>query len=90
VVEYANRNGAPQWTAPPDTAWDYTIFGQKAGHKLGTSEDFPNPRARRALVFRKKFAGNRWVDHWTINGKSFPKTDPIHVRANSRYRLRFR
>jgi len=41
------------------------------------------------LVFRKKFAGNRWVDHWTINGKSFPKTDPIRVRANYRYGLRF-
>ena len=37
----------------------------------------------------KKFAGNRWVDNWTINGKSFPKTDPIRVRADYRYRLRF-
>ena len=41
------------------------------------------------LVFRSKFAGNRWVQHWTINGKSSPKTDPIRVRANHRYRLRF-
>ncbi len=41
------------------------------------------------LIFRKKFAGNRWVDHWTINGKSFPKTDPILVHAGDRYRLRF-
>src|ERR1700683_2918571 len=40
------------------------------------------------LVFRNKFAGNHWVDNWTINGKSFPKTDPIRVRANYRYRLR--
>jgi FtsP/CotA-like multicopper oxidase with cupredoxin domain len=39
------------------------------------------------LVFEKKFAGHRWVDKWTINGKSFPKTDPIRVKANSRYRL---
>jgi FtsP/CotA-like multicopper oxidase with cupredoxin domain len=90
VVEYANRNGAPQWTAPPDTAWDYTIFGQKAGQQAGQQAKTPEPAGGVVpLVFRKKFAGNRWVDHWTINGKSFPKTDPIHVRANSRYRLRF-
>jgi FtsP/CotA-like multicopper oxidase with cupredoxin domain len=27
--------------------------------------------------------------HWTINGKSFPKTSPILVKANRRYRLIF-
>ena len=27
VVEYANQRGEPQWSAPPDSAWDYTIFG---------------------------------------------------------------
>ncbi len=41
------------------------------------------------LVFEKKFAGHHWVDKWTINGKSFPKTDPIRVKANGRYRLVF-
>jgi FtsP/CotA-like multicopper oxidase with cupredoxin domain len=29
------------------------------------------------------------VDKWTINGKSFPKTDPIRVSAGRRYRLVF-
>jgi FtsP/CotA-like multicopper oxidase with cupredoxin domain len=33
--------------------------------------------------------GNRWVDHWTINGKEYPKTDPIRVRTNGTYRLIF-
>ncbi|MFZ0420877.1 MAG: multicopper oxidase domain-containing protein [Candidatus Sulfotelmatobacter sp.] len=90
VVEYANRSGAPQWTAPPNTAWDYTIFGQDARQEAGQEGKTPEPAGGVVpLVFRKKFAGNRWVDHWTINGKSFPKTDPIPVRANSRYRLRF-
>ena len=32
------------------------------------------------LVFKKKFAGRRWVDNWTVNGKSFPETDTIRVR----------
>jgi FtsP/CotA-like multicopper oxidase with cupredoxin domain len=40
-------------------------------------------------VFKQKWAGNRTVDHWTINGKEYPKTAPIQVRANGRYRLIF-
>jgi hypothetical protein len=76
VVEYANRSEAPRWTAPANTLWDYTAFGRGAD----TSEP---PGGVVPLVFRKKFAGNRWVDHWTINGKSFPKTDPIRVRKLS-------
>jgi FtsP/CotA-like multicopper oxidase with cupredoxin domain len=82
VVEYADRSETPHWTAPASTPWDYTIFGH--------AETAPEPSGGVVpLVFRKKFAGNRWVDKWTINGKSFPKTDPIRVRANERYRLRF-
>jgi FtsP/CotA-like multicopper oxidase with cupredoxin domain len=82
VVEYANHSGAPQWTAAAKTPWDYTIFGREA--------ETPEPAGGVVpLVFRKKFAGHNWVDNWTINGKSFPKTDPIRVRANTRYRLRF-
>ena len=82
VVEYANRSEPPRWVAPANTPWDYTIFGREAETPVPAGGVVP-------LVFRKKFAGNRWVDNWTINGKSFPKTDPIRVRANSRYRLRF-
>jgi FtsP/CotA-like multicopper oxidase with cupredoxin domain len=82
VVEYANRSAPPQWIAPANSPWDYTIFGREA--------ETPEPAGGVVpLVFRKKFAGNRWVDNWTINGKSFPKTDPIRVRADTRYRLRF-
>jgi len=82
VVEYANHSEAPGWAAAANTPWDYTTFGREA--------ETPEPAGGVVpLVFRKKFAGNRWVDHWTINGKSFPKTDPIRVRANYRYRLRF-
>jgi len=82
VVEYAGRTGPPQWVAPSAARWDYTIFGRQPDGPARDAEVVP-------LVFRKKFAGNRWVDHWTINGKSFPKTDPIKVQANRRYRLRF-
>lgn len=81
VIEYADRQGPAQWSAPGAAAWDYTIFGRD-----GAAAE---PDERVPLVFKPKFAGNRWVDHWTINGKEFPKTDPIRVKTNGRYRLIF-
>jgi FtsP/CotA-like multicopper oxidase with cupredoxin domain len=82
VVEYSDRQGTPQWTFPGPWRWDYTRFASPSAAPPPEAELVP-------LVFKKKFAGNRWVDHWTINGKEFPKTDPIRVRANHRYRLIF-
>ncbi len=81
VVEYAGRSGPPQWTPPEPQVWDYTAFGRPTS--------VPEPDERIPLVFRAKWAGNRWVDHWTINGKEFPKTDPILVRHQGLYRLVF-
>jgi FtsP/CotA-like multicopper oxidase with cupredoxin domain len=81
VVEYAGRTGEPQWTAPPNERWDYTIFGR--------NETAPEPDERIPLVFKQKWAGNRAVDHWTINGRESPKTTPIKVHANRRHRLLF-
>jgi FtsP/CotA-like multicopper oxidase with cupredoxin domain len=79
VVEYAGQSGEPRWIRP-NGKWDYTDFGVP-GPEIETE--------RVPLVIQKKFAGSRWVDNWTINGKSFPKTDPILVQANRRYRLVF-
>jgi Multicopper oxidase len=56
---------------------------------LGNSRQAPEVAETIPLVFRRKFAGNNWVDHWTINNKEFPKTDPILLEAKSRYQLRF-
>ncbi len=81
VVEYANSAGPPKWVAPPKTEWDYLQFGRTEANTHMEVENVP-------LVFKKKFAGNRWVDYWTINGKSFPKTDPILVQTGKRYRLK--
>jgi FtsP/CotA-like multicopper oxidase with cupredoxin domain len=86
VVEYAGRTGKPQWTAPPAEHWDYTRFGRS---ETELSKPDPEPDQRIPLVFKQKWVGNRTVDHWTINGKEYPKTDPIRVRANGRYRLIF-
>jgi FtsP/CotA-like multicopper oxidase with cupredoxin domain len=85
VVEYAGRTGEPEWTKPGATPWDYTQFGEGRFSNRG-----PRPEPEIVpLMFKQKFAGNRWVDHWTINGKEYPKTDPIRVRSNRRYRLIF-
>ena len=81
VVEYANRSGAPQWIAPPATTWDYTAFGSQGPPT--------NPDERVPMIFTPKWMGNRWIDHWRINGKEFPHTDPIRVKTGGRYRLIF-
>jgi FtsP/CotA-like multicopper oxidase with cupredoxin domain len=80
IVEYADKTGAAQWVAPSKDRWDYTVFGKPGTDVMAT---------KIPLVIEKKFAGSRWVDKWAINGKSWPKTDPIHVREGERYRLVF-
>jgi len=80
VFEYAGQTGPPQWVTPSKEKWDYTVFG-RSGNDV-TAEKIP-------LVFEKIFAGSRWVDKWAINGKSWPKNEPIWVKAGHRYRLAF-
>jgi FtsP/CotA-like multicopper oxidase with cupredoxin domain len=81
VVEYAGQSGEPRWVAPAEAGWSYLAFGNPRANSQ-TAELVP-------LVFEQKFIGHNWMDAWKINGKSFPKTDPIRVRANQRYRLLF-
>ena len=45
VVEYANQRGEPQWSAPPNSAWDSTMFG--------VDRQVPAPDERLELVFEK-------------------------------------
>jgi FtsP/CotA-like multicopper oxidase with cupredoxin domain len=77
VVEYAGAQGAPRWLPIKDSAWSLTAFGG--------SVPVAEPDGRHTMVFRALDDGH----HWTINGKSYPKTDPIVVRANKRYRWTF-
>ena len=42
-----------------------------------------------ALAFEKIPGGRGGFNRWTINGKSFPDTDPLPVQAGRRYRLVF-
>ena len=77
VVEYAGAQGAPRWLPIADSAWSLAAFGGSAA--------VPEPDGRHTMVFRATDDGH----HWTINGKSYPKTDPIVVQANKRYRWTF-
>lgn len=82
VVEYAKATGAPQWQAPPMSPWDYLIFGSQS--------PVPEPDGRFDLMIQKIPGGRGGFNRWTINGKSWPDTDPLIVEQGKRYRLVFR
>ncbi len=80
VVEYADRSGQPQWIAPPKAAWDYTVFGRSAPALA--------PDASINLKYEKVPGGHGGYNRWTINGKSWPDTNPlVTVERGKRYRL---
>ena len=76
VVEYAGEQGPARWTDPGPFQWDYTTFGG--------SQAASEPDGRFPLIIRER-SGHIW----SLNGKSFPHTDPLIVGANRRYRLIF-
>jgi FtsP/CotA-like multicopper oxidase with cupredoxin domain len=80
VVEYANQGGEPQWSAPLGSAWDYTLFG--------VERPVPAPDERLDLLFEKVPGGRGGYNRWTINGKSWPNTNPLFAtQTGKRYRL---
>ncbi len=80
VVEYADRGGAPRWIAPPKAAWDYTAFGRSS--PAGAPDETIN------LKFEKIPGGRGGYNRWTINGRSWPDTNPLFtVDRGKRYRL---
>jgi len=82
VVEYADQRGEPQWIAPAEEPWDYGAFGK--------TQIPPEPDGKFDLVFRKIPGERVRFNRWTINGKSFPDSDPLVVKSGKRYRLSFR
>jgi FtsP/CotA-like multicopper oxidase with cupredoxin domain len=81
VIEYAGQSGPARWQQPETLSWDYGLF-QRA--------DSPPPKVDAIevpLVFQSKFTGHGDMDHWMINGKSFPHTDTVVLREGQRYRL---
>lgn len=79
VIEYAGQRGAPQWSKPQSTNWDYTVFG--------TNGSRPEPDQHVNLVFEKIVGGHGGFNRWTINGKSWPDVEPLQVKEGKRYRV---
>ncbi len=79
VVEYEGQTGKPRWITPTRTRWDYTI--------LGTKDKQPEPDGTLQIHMGKIDGGPGQFNHWTINGKVFPHTDPFRVHAGRRYRM---
>jgi FtsP/CotA-like multicopper oxidase with cupredoxin domain len=80
IVEYAGAHGDPQWIDLPATPWDYTIFGN--------NEPVPEPDHRLAFVFEKVPGGRGGYNRWTLNGNSWPATNPLFTtEVGKRYRL---
>ena len=67
VVEYGGSSGKPQWDQPNQLTWDYLLFAAPGPPSSQQSNAVTIP-----LVFESKFAGHGAMDHWTINGKSYP------------------
>lgn len=77
AIEFAGHSGAPRWVAPRPFTWDYGWFGSSAVERA--------PDATHTMIFKAKPDGHTWM----INEKSYPRTDPIVVRAGRRYRWIF-
>jgi FtsP/CotA-like multicopper oxidase with cupredoxin domain len=80
VIEYADSKGDAVWSPPAKTAWDYTLFGRNSPATA--------PDETVNLKFEKIYGGRGKYNRWTINGKSWPDTNPMFtVQAGKRYRL---
>jgi FtsP/CotA-like multicopper oxidase with cupredoxin domain len=85
IVEYANQSGKPEWQQPTSLSWDYFRFAAPGPAPSAGSTTIEIP-----LIFKSKFTGHGNLDHWTINGKSFPHTDTVVLHQGQRYRLQFK
>jgi FtsP/CotA-like multicopper oxidase with cupredoxin domain len=83
VVEYAGKTGAPVWTDPSPTKWDYSQFA--------SATTMPAPDETIPLTFHDAgpMKGSKF-DTWTINNRSWPDVDPIRIHQGKRYRLLLR
>jgi len=81
VIEYANKHRTPEWTPPPKSAWDYTIFGKPPSG--------PAPADKLDMVFEKIPRGAGRFNSFTVNGKPYPHQQEFLLKQGTRYRLTF-
>jgi FtsP/CotA-like multicopper oxidase with cupredoxin domain len=88
VVEYAGRQGRPQWVAPPRLRWDYAGFAP-----AGTAAPAPDETVE--MTFAKENAAEAGFNRWTINGAAYPMTQTmtapsVRLYQGRRYRIKMR
>jgi len=80
VIEYQNSKGEPRWIKPAKDDWAYAKFAKTDPAKA--------PDETIKLTFKKVPGGRGGYNRWTINGKSWPDTNPLFtVQEGKRYRL---
>ena len=85
IVEYANQHRQPQWIAPRNLRWDYTIFGAGSG-----SAPLQKPDHTLEMIFEKVPGGSGKFNTWLVNGKVFPHENEFVLQQGARYRMVFR
>ncbi len=89
ALEYANKDGAPQWHQPPDLIWNYEQFAASQSADEPAESPIVVPPIVVPLVFESKFHGHGSMEGWTINGKSYPDSRAAPLIQGRRYRLQF-
>ncbi len=86
VIEYANQRKQPQWVAPSNPSWDYTVFG-----KTVTAPPAIDPSRKVIdMVFEKVPRGRGKFNLFLVNGKEYPHAQEFVLHEGGRYRLIFR
>jgi FtsP/CotA-like multicopper oxidase with cupredoxin domain len=81
VVEYANRTGEPRWVKPPNSVWNYALFGE---NRAAAKPDQVIP-----LVFCQGARNKQGFESWTINGNAYDPGRLTRLAKGRRYRLVF-
>lgn len=81
TIEYAGKTGKPIWAQPDNISWNYFRFANDS--------KAPDPDVRIPLIFAPVPAGPDGMQHWTINGKEYPKNGPLLLQKDKRHRLVF-
>ena len=83
VVEYAGRNGAPEWRDPTGQDWSYALFS----NGIQPAEEY----AALPMVIDRTMPALKGFEQWMINGRTFDETEPPMVlERGKRYRFAFR
>jgi len=86
VVEYAGREGKPEWAKPKPFRWDYSRFGRPNAAPVAPDETIE-------MTIVKHNAALNGFNRWTLNGEAFSMESmkPRYtLQQGRRYRLKLR